>query len=132
MQALARMGANVTGIEPQHDNISAAIAHAQADPVVAERTTYLAVTAEELASSGWFHEHVACDGHAGSVKACSCCDSNLTLVGSSCMCNASSQQELIPLVACELLHHESAHAEPCCLLILPAGTAKLLDICIVR
>lgn len=97
------MGANVTGIEPQHDNISAAIAHAQADPVVAERTTYLAVTAEELASSGWFHEHVACDGHAGSVKACSCCDSNLTLVGSSCMCNASSQQELIPLVACELL-----------------------------
>ncbi|DBA84452.1 TPA: Hexaprenyldihydroxybenzoate methyltransferase, mitochondrial [Trebouxia sp. C0004] len=51
-EALARMGANVTGIEPQHDNISAAIAHAQADPVVAERTTYLAVTAEELASSG--------------------------------------------------------------------------------
>ncbi|DBA97651.1 TPA: Hexaprenyldihydroxybenzoate methyltransferase, mitochondrial [Trebouxia sp. C0006] len=51
-EALARMGAKVTGIEPQHDNISAAIAHAQADPVVAERTTYLAVTAEELASSG--------------------------------------------------------------------------------
>lgn len=56
LQALARMGAKVTGIEPQHDNISAAIAHAQADPVVAERTTYLAVTAEELASSGLFHE----------------------------------------------------------------------------
>ena len=74
MQALARMGAKVTGIEPQHDNISAAIAHAQADPVVAERTTYLAVTAEELASSGMFHEPVACGGHARSVKACSCCD----------------------------------------------------------
>ena len=46
------MGAKVTGIEPQHDNIRAAVAHAQGDPVVAERTTYLAVTAEELASSG--------------------------------------------------------------------------------
>lgn len=51
-EALARMGAKVTGIEPQHDNIRAAVAHAQGDPVVAERATYLAVTAEELASSG--------------------------------------------------------------------------------
>jgi len=58
LQALARMGANVTGIEPQHDNISAAIAHAQADPVVAKRTTYLAVTAEELASSGSFQSRL--------------------------------------------------------------------------
>ena len=71
------MGASVTGIEPQHDNISAAIAHAQADPVVAKRTTYLAVTAEELASSGLFHEHLVCDF-------------KLTLMGSSCLCNASS------------------------------------------
>ena len=52
MQALARMGAHVTGIEPQQNNIKAAVAHAQADPVVADRTTYLAVTAEELASTG--------------------------------------------------------------------------------
>ena len=52
LQALARMGAHVTGIEPQLNNIKAAVAHAQADPVVAERTTYLAVTAEELASTG--------------------------------------------------------------------------------
>lgn len=52
LQALARMGATVTGIEPQHDNISAAMAHAQGDPVVAERTTYLAITAEKLSDSG--------------------------------------------------------------------------------
>ena len=53
MQALARMGASVTGIEPQQDNIKAAIAHAKSDPAVARRTTYMAVTAEELASTGW-------------------------------------------------------------------------------
>ena len=52
MQALARMGASMTGIEPQQENISAAIAHAQEDPAVAQRTKYLAVTAEELASTG--------------------------------------------------------------------------------
>jgi len=65
LQALARMGANVTGIEPQHDNISAAIAHAQADPVVAKRTTYLAVTAEELASSGSFQSRLPVKGMLG-------------------------------------------------------------------
>ena len=52
MQALARMGASMTGIEPQQENISAAIAHAQEDPAVAQRTKYLAVTAEELVSTG--------------------------------------------------------------------------------
>ena len=52
MQALARMGASVTGIEPQQDNIKAAVAHAEGDPVVAARTKYLALTAEELAASG--------------------------------------------------------------------------------
>ena len=99
------MGANVTGIEPQHDNISAAIAHAQADPVVSERTTYLAVTAEELASSGLFQSILSVTGDAvgpalchvpqrwadsfwgptspaplllRTVKACSCCEFNLT------------------------------------------------------
>ncbi|KAL3158373.1 Hexaprenyldihydroxybenzoate methyltransferase, mitochondrial [Trebouxia sp. C0009 RCD-2024] len=46
------MGASVTGIEPQQDNIKAAVAHAQGDPVVAARTNYLALTAEELAASG--------------------------------------------------------------------------------
>ena len=46
------MGASVTGVEPQADNISAAVAHAQGDPLVASRTRYLAVTAEELAHSG--------------------------------------------------------------------------------
>ncbi len=53
------MGATVTGIEPEHDNISAAVAHAQGDPLVAERTTYLAMTAEELASSGSAVRHAA-------------------------------------------------------------------------
>ena len=48
------MGANVTGIEPQHDNIKAAVAHAQGDPVVNARVKYLALTAEELAGSGKF------------------------------------------------------------------------------
>ena len=46
------MGADVTGVEPQQENISAAVAHAQEDPLVAARAKYLAVTAEELAGSG--------------------------------------------------------------------------------
>ena len=52
VQALARMGASVTGIEPQQDNIKAAVAHARGDALVAARTKYLACTAEELAASG--------------------------------------------------------------------------------
>ena len=52
VQALARMGASVTGIEPQQDNIKAAVAHARGDALVAARTNYLACTAEELAASG--------------------------------------------------------------------------------
>lgn len=46
------MGAHVTGVEPQQENISAAVAHAQQDPLIAARTKYLALTAEELAGSG--------------------------------------------------------------------------------
>ena len=52
LQALARMGASVTGIEPQQHNIKAAVAHARGDAVVAARTKYLACTAEELAGTG--------------------------------------------------------------------------------
>lgn len=52
LQALARMGASVTGIEPQQDNLKAAVAHARGDVVVAARTRYLACTAEELAGAG--------------------------------------------------------------------------------
>ena len=52
LQALARMGASVTGIEPQESNIKAAVAHARGDPLVAARSRYLACTAEELAGSG--------------------------------------------------------------------------------
>ena len=52
LQSLARMGASVTGIEPQQDNIKAAVAHAGGDVVVASRTKYLACTAEELAGAG--------------------------------------------------------------------------------
>ena len=98
------MGANVTGIEPQHDNISAAIAHAQVDPVVAERTTYLAVTAEELASSGLFHKHVASDF-------------KLTLMDSCYTCNANSRLSDSLILACASLFHEHAacdgHARKC-------------------
>ena len=59
------MGAFVTGIEPQHTNIKAALAHAQADPVISDRTTYLAVTAEEMASTGWATQATltSCDSH---------------------------------------------------------------------
>lgn len=46
------MGASVIGIEPEQDNIRAATAHAQGDLHVADRTTYLAVTAEDMASTG--------------------------------------------------------------------------------
>lgn len=46
------MGADVTGVEPQQDNIKAAVAHARGDPVVAARTKYLALSAEELVGLG--------------------------------------------------------------------------------
>ena len=52
MQALAKMDASVIGIEPQQDNIEAAVAHARGDALVAARTKYLACTAEEVAASG--------------------------------------------------------------------------------
>lgn len=51
------MGADVTGIEPEQDNIKAAVLHAQADSCVADRTAYLAVTAEELATTGVMLQH---------------------------------------------------------------------------
>jgi len=81
---------------------------------------------------GTVKAYSCCDGHIGSVKAYSCCDFNSALVGSSCACNASSHHELNPHFVCQILHHDSAHAAPCCLLSLIAGTANLSKICLVR
>ena len=52
LQPLARMGASVTGIEPEQDNLQAAVLHAESDVELAERLDYQAVTAERLASAG--------------------------------------------------------------------------------
>ena len=51
-EALARLGANVTGIDTSATAIAVASAHAQADPAVASRTTYQNVTAEQLQQEG--------------------------------------------------------------------------------
>lgn len=54
LQPLARMGASVTGIEPEQNNLQAAVLHAESDVELAERLDYQAVTAEHLASTGVF------------------------------------------------------------------------------
>eukprot|EP00891_Asterochloris_glomerata_P007146 jgi/Astpho2/7146/gw1.00113.92.1_t len=51
-EPLARMGASVTGIEPEQNNLRAAVLHAESDVELAERLDYQAVTAEHLASTG--------------------------------------------------------------------------------
>ena len=51
-EALARLGADVTGIDTSATAISVATGHAQADPVVASRTRYQNVTAEQLQQQG--------------------------------------------------------------------------------
>ena len=51
-EALARLGADVTGIDTSATAISVAAAHAQADPAVASRTSYQNVTAEQLQQQG--------------------------------------------------------------------------------
>ena len=60
LQPLARMGASVTGIEPEQDNLQAAVLHAENDLELAERLDYQAVTAERLASTGAFVVLQAC------------------------------------------------------------------------
>lgn len=48
-EPLARLGANVTGVDASARNIHAALKHASYDPSVANRVTYKCVTVEELA-----------------------------------------------------------------------------------
>ena len=51
-EALARLGADVTGIDTSATASRVASAHAQADPAVASRTTYRNVTAEQVQQEG--------------------------------------------------------------------------------
>jgi polyprenyldihydroxybenzoate methyltransferase/3-demethylubiquinol 3-O-methyltransferase len=50
-EPLARMGAQVTGIDLSPESVGAAAAHAAADPLVAARVTYRCAPAEALAAS---------------------------------------------------------------------------------
>lgn len=52
MQSLARMGAEVTGIDIAQRNVDIASAHAAGDPVIAERVSYRATSAEQLVEEG--------------------------------------------------------------------------------
>lgn len=51
-EALARMGAHVTGIDVNEGGLEAARAHAGLDPDLAGRLLYRAATAEQLAAAG--------------------------------------------------------------------------------
>ncbi|PRW18354.1 ubiquinone biosynthesis O- mitochondrial [Chlorella sorokiniana] len=51
-EALARMGAHVTGIDVNEGGLEAARAHARLDPDLAGRLQYRATTAEQLAAAG--------------------------------------------------------------------------------
>ncbi|CAL5228802.1 g12001 [Coccomyxa viridis] len=51
-EALARLGADVTGVDTSATAISVAATHAQADPAVASRTHYQNATAEQLQQQG--------------------------------------------------------------------------------
>lgn len=46
-EALARLGATVVGLDPADSNIKVAQSHANLDPSIAERITYMNITAEE-------------------------------------------------------------------------------------
>lgn len=49
LQSLARLGAEVTGVDASARNIHAALRHARHDPMVADRVQYKCTTVEELA-----------------------------------------------------------------------------------
>ncbi len=51
-ESLARLGADVTGIDAAKGNIAVATAHAAKDPGMSRRVTYHATTAEEVAAAG--------------------------------------------------------------------------------
>lgn len=50
-QSLARLGAEVTGIDPSHENVAVASAHSLGDPLT-RGIKYEAATAEELEARG--------------------------------------------------------------------------------
>lgn len=51
-EGLARLGADVTGIDVVPENVHVAAAHAQRDPFIRDRIQYRHVSAEELAAEG--------------------------------------------------------------------------------
>lgn len=55
MQSLARLGADVTGIDPSPENVAIAKAHSKGDPLT-RNIKYEAVTAEELEVRGEQHK----------------------------------------------------------------------------
>ena len=59
-EALARLGAHVTGLDASAEVLAAARAHAQLDAAVARRTTYVHSTIEALAASGAAFDGVVC------------------------------------------------------------------------
>jgi ubiquinone biosynthesis O-methyltransferase len=59
-EALARLGARVTGLDASPQVAAAAAAHAALDPALARRTRYLASSAEALAASGAQYDAVVC------------------------------------------------------------------------
>ena len=66
-EALARLGAQVTGIDASEASITVATAHAAVDPAMAERTSYRNITAEQAVTEGV--PHGLCDECAACVRA---------------------------------------------------------------
>lgn len=59
-EALARLGATVTGLDASQSNVEAARAHAAGDPALGGRLHYLCSTAEALAAEGARYHGVVC------------------------------------------------------------------------
>ena len=59
-EALARLGADVTGLDATAEAVAAAAAHARLDPAVAARTRFVCSSAEALAASGARFDGVVC------------------------------------------------------------------------
>jgi len=59
-ESLARMGAAVTAVDAAEENVKAARAHAASDPLVQERVSYRAATAEQLVDEAEEFDAVTC------------------------------------------------------------------------
>jgi ubiquinone biosynthesis O-methyltransferase len=59
-EALARLGASVTGVDAAEGSVAAARAHAAGDPATAARTRYVCATVEELLGAGEAFDGVVC------------------------------------------------------------------------